>query len=155
MKELEGRLATDMDELSSSAGFSCSKSYSQSSGSPVQLPDGQRKASTAEHFPSQLAPSPQVVNSMLLFVWQQVTTIDLLAFVKVFSKKAFGLPEEVVVGPGIEPVVNSVVVVQLGSSPLLIIPHSFNDIVVFTCAKICKNGQTLYINFTWTILGPN
>ena len=108
------------------------------------------KALIAEHFPSQLTPRPQVVNSMLLFVWQQVTSIDWLAFVSVFSKKALVFSEEIVGGlvvdpgmfpvvdPGMVPVVNSVGVLAFS---VLIILHSFNNIVVFTCGNIVNNSD--------------
>ena len=130
LKELEGSVA--MEELSSGSSppFSRSKSYSQSLISPVQFPDGQRYALMAVHFPSQLAPKPQVFTSTLWFAWQHVTLIDLLALERASSKKALVFA----VGNVAFPVVISVgdSVVELGSVSLLIKPHSFKNIVVFT-----------------------
>ena len=135
-------------------------------------------ASMSEHFPSQLTPRPQVVFSMLLFVWQQYVSIVLLAFVRWVSTKALVFPEEIVGGlvvdpgmvpvvdpgmgpvvdpdmvpvaePGIVPVVNSVGVLVF--SPLIIL-HSLNNIVVFTCGKMVNNLLTiaLYVMMVYYI----
>ena len=65
-----------------------SKGISQS---PEQSPEGQREAPRAEQLPSQLAPSPQVVSSTVLFTWQQVTVADSLSEEKTLSKKSIEL----------------------------------------------------------------
>ena len=64
----------------------------------MQFPEGQSEAPKAEQFPAQLAPSPQVASSIVLFGWQQFTVTDSLAKVKTLSKKSteveFVFPEE-------------------------------------------------------------
>ena len=95
MKALEGRVAADQRRDSiSDVVSSSSKGISQS---PEQFPDGQSVAPIAEHFPAQLAPSPQVASSIVLFGWQQLTIADSLWKVKTLSKKstelAFVFPE--------------------------------------------------------------
>ena len=63
----------------------------------MQSPDGQSEAPRAEQLPAQLAPSPQVANSIVLFWWQQLTVTESLRKVKALSKKsieaAFVFPE--------------------------------------------------------------
>ena len=96
MKALEGKVAADQrrDSISDVVSSSSSKGISQS---PEQFPDGQSAAPMAEHFPAQLAPSPQVASSIVLFGWQQLTIADSLWKVKTLSKKsielAFVFPE--------------------------------------------------------------
>ena len=74
-----------------------SSSSKEISQSPEQFPEGQSEAPTAEQLPAQLAPSPQVASSIVLFKWQQFTITDWLEKVNAFSKKsivvAFEFPE--------------------------------------------------------------
>ena len=101
MKTREGLVAADKPfrVLNSSVRAiepesSSSKEISQL---PEQFPDGQSDAPTAEQLPAQLAPSPQVASSIVLFKWQQFTITDWLEKVNAFSKKsivvAFEFPE--------------------------------------------------------------
>ena len=101
MKTREGLVAADKPfrVLNSSVRAiepesSSSKEISQS---PEQFPEGQSVAPTAEQLPAQLAPSPQVASSIVLFKWQQFTITDWLEKVNAFSKKsivvAFEFPE--------------------------------------------------------------
>ena len=101
MKTREGLVAADKPfrVLNSSVRAiepesSSSKEISQS---PEQFPEGQSEAPTAEQLPAQLAPSPQVASSIVLFKWQQFTITDWLEKVNAFSKKsivvAFEFPE--------------------------------------------------------------
>ena len=101
MKTREGLVAADKPfrVLNSSVRAiepesSSSKEISQS---PEQFPEGQSDAPTAEQLPAQLAPSPQVASSIVLFKWQQFTITDWLEKVNAFSKKsivvAFEFPE--------------------------------------------------------------
>ena len=83
MTALEGSVAADqrglLEVVSSSKGIS---------QSPVQFPEGQSFAPKAEQLPAQLAPSPQVATSLVLFWWQQFTVTDSLMKVKTLSKKS-------------------------------------------------------------------
>ena len=54
----------------------------------MQLPEGQRAASSAAHSPAQLAPLPQVAVWGELSLRQQVTLLVWLAWVKTKSKKS-------------------------------------------------------------------
>ena len=54
----------------------------------MQFPEGQSEAPKAEQLPAQLAPSPQVATSIVLFWWQQLTVTDLLTKVNTLSKKS-------------------------------------------------------------------
>ena len=101
MKTREGLVAADKPfrVLNSSVRAiepesSSSKEISQS---PEQFPEGQSDPPTAEQLPAQLAPSPQVASSIVLFKWQQFTITDWLEKVNAFSKKsivvAFEFPE--------------------------------------------------------------
>ena len=85
MNAFEGLVADD--RLRDSTSWD-SKGISQS---PEQSPEGQREAPRAEQLPSQLAPSPQVVSSTVLFTWQQVTVADSLSEEKTLSKKSIEL----------------------------------------------------------------
>ena len=66
MRALEGKgiLEGDNSFFASVLSVSGSKDNSQS---PVQSPEGQREAPRAEQLPAQLAPSPQVASSNVLF----------------------------------------------------------------------------------------
>ena len=48
-------------------------------------------APRAEQLPAQLAPSPQVASSIVLFWWQQLTVTDSLRKVNMLSKKSIVL----------------------------------------------------------------
>ena len=85
MNAFEGLVADDRLRDSTSLD---SKGISQS---PEQCPEGQREAPRAEQLPSQLAPSPQLVSSTVLFTWQQVTVADSLSEEKTLSKKSIEL----------------------------------------------------------------
>ena len=87
MKALEGRVDEDQRRDSTS---SISRSTG-SSQSPEQFPEGQREAPRAEHFPAQLAPSPHVTSSDVVFWWQQVTFAVLFKKVNTLSKKSIEL----------------------------------------------------------------
>ena len=93
MKALEGRVEEDQRRDSTSS-ISRSRGSSQS---PEQFPEGQREAPRAEHFPAQLAPSPHVTSSDVVFWWQQVTFAVLFKKVNTLSKKStdvvFDFPE--------------------------------------------------------------
>ena len=85
MKAFEGNVAAAQLLASIPPPVSCSKGISQS---PEQFPEGQSVALKAEHFPAQLAPSPQEASLTVLFGWQQVMVTDSLRKVKTFSKKS-------------------------------------------------------------------
>ena len=54
----------------------------------MHLPDGQRDAPSAEHFPAQLRPLPQVAVLGVLSWRQQVTVMSLVEKLKALSKKS-------------------------------------------------------------------
>ena len=54
----------------------------------MHLPDGQSEAPSAEHFPAQLSPLPQVTVLGVLSKRQQTTVMSLLAKLKELSKKS-------------------------------------------------------------------
>ena len=84
-KALAGSVASDRPLRASVSLVSCSKGISQS---PEQFPEGQSEAPKAEQLPAQLAPSPQVASSIVLFERQQLTVTDSLTKVKTLSKKS-------------------------------------------------------------------
>ena len=103
MKTREGLVAADKPFRVLNSSVRAIEPEPESSSSkeisqlPVQFPDGQSDAPTAEQLPAQLAPSPQVASSIVLFKWQQFTITDWLEKVNAFSKKsivvAFEFPE--------------------------------------------------------------
>lgn len=69
-------------------------------GSVVQLPEGQREASSAEHSPAQLTPLPHVTLIIELSRRQHATVLVWLAVVKTESKNSHASDALFVVFPG-------------------------------------------------------
>ena len=69
-------------------------------GSAVQLPEGQREASSAEHCPAQLIPLPHVTLVTELSRRQHVTVLVWLALVKTESKNSHASDALFVAFPG-------------------------------------------------------
>ena len=117
------------------------KFTSQSLGLSVHFPEGQSSAPWAEHSESQLRPFPQVTSIVFLVSRKQHVTVLMFSALENASSKAsmevelvfssLGTIAIVMVGPVVMALKADSVWVSV-----FIIPHSFNDIVVFTCDKV-------------------